>query len=160
MFGARRSTVLLGASQDLVDRARRLGARDARPGPVAAPPLGPPNRSKALVRAELGAADRPIVLAVGRLALQKAYDVLLTLPRLWVRRPQPLVVIAGDGPEKQRLQDRIDVEAPPVRLLGHRSDMSDLLAAADIAVLPAHGRPGPLSLRRRCAPAFPWSPPQ
>ena len=36
---------------------------------------------------------------------------------------------------KQRLQDRIDVEALPVRLLGHRHDMSDLLAAADIAVL-------------------------
>ncbi|HJY26023.1 MAG TPA: glycosyltransferase, partial [Actinomycetes bacterium] len=49
--------------------------------------------------------------------------------------PQPLVVIAGDGPEKQHLQDRIEAEALPVRLLGHRSDMSDLFAAADVAVL-------------------------
>jgi glycosyltransferase involved in cell wall biosynthesis len=136
VYGARRPTVLLGASQDLVDRARRLGARDARPGPVAAPPLGPPNRSKELVRAELGADDRPIVLAVGRLAPQKAYDVLLDAAALWrVRRPQPLVVIAGDGPEKQHLQDRIEAEALPVRLLGHRSDISELLAAADVAVL-------------------------
>lgn len=136
VYGSRRSTVLLGASQDLVDRARHLGARDARPGPVAAPPLGPPIRHRAQVRAELGADDRPLVLAVGRLAPQKAYDVLLDAAALWrPRQPQPLVVVAGDGPEKQRLQNRIDTEALPVFLLGHRSDIPDLLAAADVAVL-------------------------
>jgi glycosyltransferase involved in cell wall biosynthesis len=138
LFGARRATVLLGASQDLVDRARRLGARDARPGPVAAPPLDPPTRTAAEVRAELQSGERPIVLAVGRLAPQKAYDVLLDAAAQWrTRTPQPLVVVAGDGPERTRLQNRIDVEALPVRLLGHRDDVPDLLAAADVAVLPS-----------------------
>jgi glycosyltransferase involved in cell wall biosynthesis len=136
LYGARRAAVLLGASQDLVDRARRLGARDARPGPVAAPPLDPPTRSRAQVRAELHADSRALVLAVGRLAPQKAYDVLLDAAREWrTRTPQPLVVVAGDGPERARLQERIDREALPVRLLGHRDDVPDLLGAADVVVL-------------------------
>lgn len=136
VYGARRATVLLGASQDLVHRARRLGARDARPGPVAAPPLPAPMRTARDVRAELQAGERPLVLAVGRLAPQKAYDVLLDAAGQWrTRAPQPLVVVAGDGPERRRLQQRIDSEALPVRLLGHRDDVPDLLAAVDVAVL-------------------------
>jgi glycosyltransferase involved in cell wall biosynthesis len=138
LFGARRATVLLGASQDLVDRARRLGASDARPGPVAAPPLSPPKRTAADVRVELQAGERPLVLAVGRLAPQKAYDVLLDAAERWrTRNPPPLVIVAGDGPERRRLQNRIDSQALPVRLLGHRDDVPDLLAAANVAVLPS-----------------------
>jgi glycosyltransferase involved in cell wall biosynthesis len=136
LYGARRSSVLLGASQDLVDRARRMGARDARPGPVAAPPLAPPARTRDQVRAELHANGRPLVLAVGRLAPQKAYDVLLDAARQWrTGTPQPLVMVAGDGPEHARLQHRIDSEGLPVRLLGHRDDIPELLAAADVVVL-------------------------
>lgn len=135
-LAARRADVTLGASADLVARAHALGAVDARLAPVAAPPLPPPTREPAAVRAELGAADRPLVLTAGRLAPQKAYDVLLDAARDWARRdPQPLVVIAGDGPEEQALRRRIADEALPVRLLGRRTDMADLLAAADIVVL-------------------------
>ncbi len=136
LFAARRATVLLGASQDLVERARRLGARDARPGPVAAPPLGLPMRTPAQVRAGLGVGARPLVLAVGRLAPQKDYDVLLDAAASWrTRTPVPLVLVAGDGPERDRLRARIDSARLPVQLLGHRSDIHDLLGAADVAVL-------------------------
>jgi glycosyltransferase involved in cell wall biosynthesis len=121
-----------------VTRARELGARDARPSPVAAPGLGAPQRSPEAVRAALGVADRPLVLAVGRLAPQKGYPLLLDAARGWAtRRPAPLLVVAGEGPLRRSLAARIAAEGLPVRLLGHRSDVADLLAAADVVVLPS-----------------------
>ena len=42
--------------------------------------------------------------------------------------------MAGDGPLRAPLQARIDAEHLPVRLLGHRDDVPDLLAAADVVV--------------------------
>lgn len=134
---ANRADLTLGASEDLVARARSLGASTARLGPVAAPPLAASTRDPVHVRAELGAAaDRPLVLAVGRLAPQKGYDVLLRAAATWRNRtPQPLVVVAGDGPLLAELQSAVDREQLPVRFLGRRSDVADLLAAADVAVL-------------------------
>ncbi|MCF2531919.1 glycosyltransferase family 4 protein [Yinghuangia soli] len=132
----RAADVVLGASADLVDRARKLGAADVRLGPVSAPPLPPPRRDPAAVRAELTSADRPIVLAVGRLAPQKAYPVLLDAAARWkTLDPVPLLVVAGGGPLYDELQARIDAEYLPVRLLGHRDDVADLLSAADVAVI-------------------------
>lgn len=136
-LAAVRADVTLGASPDLVQRAQRLGSRDARSCPVAAPPMPPPGRAPADVRAELGAGDgRPVILAVGRLAAQKDYDTLLAAAEVWARRePRPLVAVAGDGPDRDRLQRRIDGADLPVRLLGSRPDVPDLLAAADVYVL-------------------------
>jgi glycosyltransferase involved in cell wall biosynthesis len=134
---ARRADVTLGASSDLVDRARALGARDARLAPVAAPPFPAASRLPGEVRAELGVPqDRPLLLAVGRLAPQKGYDLLLDAAAYWARlEPTPLVLIAGDGPLGPGLTARAEAEQLPVRLLGHREDVPDLLPAADIVVL-------------------------
>lgn len=134
---ARGADVVLGASADLVARAVAVGARDARFVPVAAPALPPPGRSRAAVRAELGVGpDTPLVLSVGRLHPQKGYDVLVTAAARWRRRsPTPQVVIAGDGPSYASLSSRIAQTDAPVRLLGHRDDVPDLLAAADLAVV-------------------------
>ena len=135
-LATRRADVTLGASFDLVQRARRLGARDARLGLVAAPVLPPPSRSREQVRAELGAAGRPLVLAIGRLAPQKDYDTLLAAAAaLRQRQPVPRVAIAGDGPQRDRLQGVIESRGLDVLLLGHRNDVPNLLAAADVYVL-------------------------
>lgn len=136
VLAARRADVTLGASADLVSRARRMGAPDARLAPVAAPAMPTPERDPADVRAELGATGRPLVLAVGRLASQKDYDTMLGAAAHWAgRSPRPLLVIAGTGPERERLQRVIDGERLDVVLLGHRDDVPDLLAAADVFVL-------------------------
>ncbi|AXI80083.1 glycosyltransferase family 4 protein [Peterkaempfera bronchialis] len=135
---ARAADLLLGASSDLVARARELGAGDARLGPVAAPPLAAPAVDRAAARAALpGVAEgRPVVLAVGRLAPQKGFDLLLDASRtLAGLNPRPLVLIAGEGPEGVALRDRIDAEGLPVRLLGHRTDVPELLAAADVVAI-------------------------
>jgi glycosyltransferase involved in cell wall biosynthesis len=134
---ARAAAVTLGASDDLVARAGALGARDARLGAVAAPVLPEPRRAAAAVRAELGAGpDEPLILSVGRLHPQKGYDVLIAAAARWRElSPRPLVVIAGTGPSYLDLASRISAARAHVVLLGHRDDVADLLAAADLAVV-------------------------
>ncbi|MFJ8597017.1 glycosyltransferase family 4 protein [Streptomyces sp. NPDC093598] len=138
------STVVLGTTSALVDRARLTGARDARlaavalPGPRRPPEPDDPDRLRPKVRAELGAIGRPLLMAVGSLERHRGYDVLLDAARAWRRLdPPPLVVIAGEGPLRGELQGRIEEEALPVRLIGRRDDITDLLAAADLALLPS-----------------------
>ncbi|MFE9094831.1 glycosyltransferase family 4 protein [Streptomyces sp. NPDC007264] len=139
---ARAASVVLGTSSDLVDRARRRGARDARLAAVSLPaPRTPaehddPDRTHPKILAELGATGRPLLMAVGTLDRHRGYDVLLDASRAWRRLdPLPLIVIAGEGPLRTVLQRRIEDEELPVRLLGRRDDVADLLAAAEIALV-------------------------
>ncbi|MFD4246349.1 glycosyltransferase family 4 protein [Streptomyces sp. NPDC058525] len=134
---ARAAAVVLGASSDLVDRARLRGARDARLAPVAVPAAAP-GADPGKVRAELGAVGRPLLIAVGSLVAHRGYSVLLDAAREWrTLDPLPLLVIAGEGPLRTELARRIVEEGLPVRLLGRRRDAAQLLAAADLAVLPS-----------------------
>nr|WP_223184004.1 MULTISPECIES: glycosyltransferase family 4 protein [unclassified Streptomyces] len=136
---ARAATIVLGTSSDLVDRARRRGARDARLAPVTVlPARGPVCLHDGKARAELGAVDRPLLMAVGALERDRGHRTLLDAAREWRDlSPQPLLVIAGEGRERLALQRRIETENLPVRLIGRREDIAELLAAADIAVLPS-----------------------
>lgn len=138
------ASVVLGTTSALVDRARRTGARDARlaavamPGPRQAVEHDDPDRLRPKVRAELGSTGRPLLIAVGSLERHRGYDVLLDASRAWLRLdPVPLVVIAGEGALRAELQRRIEDEELPVRLIGRRDDVSELLAAADVALLPS-----------------------
>jgi len=142
----RAATVVLAVSSDLVDRARGHGARDVRlapaavPRPIARPPRPPADgdRRKQLIRAEFGAVDRPLLLAVGRLEPIKGYDLLLDAVARWAVHPlRPLLVVAGEGSARAALQRRIDTEKLPVQLVGRRDDVPELLSAADLVVLPS-----------------------
>ncbi len=141
---AKAASVVLGSSSDLVDRARSRGARDARLAAVALPAPRRPlsesedaDRLRPKARAELGATDRPLLMAVGSLDRHRGYDTLLDATRAWRRLdPVPLLVIAGEGPLRGELQRRIVNEGLPVRLVGPRDDIGELLAAADLALLP------------------------
>ncbi|MDL4820327.1 glycosyltransferase [Actinomadura opuntiae] len=137
---ARGAAVVLGVSPDLEERMRALGARSVRHAlvPAPAPREQPGPAVRADLRAELGVGDRPLILTVARLADQKGLPTLLDAARGWTgRTPPPLVAIAGDGPLEDDLRARIEAEDLPVRLLGRRSDVPALLAAADIAVVPS-----------------------
>ncbi|MFI9153508.1 glycosyltransferase family 4 protein [Streptomyces sp. NPDC053367] len=139
---AKTASVVLGTTSDLVDRARSTGARDARLAAVALPgrrtAVERDESHRPKLRAELGATGRPLLLAVGSLDRHRGYEVLLDAARAWrPLDPVPLVVIAGEGPLRPLLQRRIEDEGLPVRLLGRRDDVADLLAAADVALLPS-----------------------
>lgn len=132
---ARGVDVALAASSDLHDHLIALGASDARLAPVAAPPRRAEGDADA-IRAELGIGDRPLLVSVGRLHAQKDYGTLVEAAKRWRSlEAEPVVVIAGDGPERERLQALVDAAGVDMRLLGHRTDVADLLAAADLAVV-------------------------
>ena len=143
----RGADLVLAVSSDLAANARSAGARDVRVFPALAPPLPPAERDRAEVRADLGVPDgRPLVVAVGRLHPQKGYDVLLDAVGRWAGRPSaPLFAVAGDGPLHDELAARIAAERLPVVLLGRRSDVADLLGAADVCVLPSRWEGSPFT---------------
>jgi glycosyltransferase involved in cell wall biosynthesis len=102
------------------------------------------------VRAELGIpAEAPLVGTIGFLRYPKAIDNL-------VRAAAPLrdavpgvrVLIAGEGPDRpaiEQLMDELDLHGT-VMLLGLRSDVPDILAALDVAVIPSDSEGSPLSV--------------
>jgi glycosyltransferase involved in cell wall biosynthesis len=92
-------------------------------------------------RASLGVpANAKLLLALGRLHRNKAFDVLIrALPLM----PGVHVAIAGEGPERDDLRDlarREDV-SDRLHLVGWRSDTDALLAAADLLVCPSRHEP-------------------
>jgi glycosyltransferase involved in cell wall biosynthesis len=106
---------------------------------VAAPAIPEVRTPSAAVRESLGIGDGPLVLTVGRLASQKDYPTLLSVAAEVAKdRPDVEFLVVGDGPLRDNLQARIDAEGLPVRLLGHRDDVADLLGAADAFLLTSH----------------------
>jgi L-malate glycosyltransferase len=87
--------------------------------------------------------DRLVLLLMARLEERKGHAVLLEaitqLPEQI--RDRALVLIAGDGPEKDALQAQVHSLhiADQVRFLGHREDRWSLYEAADLVVLPSIG---------------------
>ena len=152
---ARRAQASLCVSPDLVQHVFRLGGQP-RLAPVgSALPVGS-GRPAAELRTELGAEGRALIVCVGRLHHQKGLDVLVDAVSLLARHPcRPLVVVAGEGPERASLEQRIREISAPVRLIGARSDVADLLAAADIAVLPSRWEGSPLFAHEALAAGVP-----
>ncbi len=92
--------------------------------------------------------DRPVVLAVGRLAAQKGFGVLLQAAARWRDlRPRPLLVIAGEGPLEAQLKAEADRLGLDARFTGQRDDVPALLAAAAVFVLPSLWEGQPLILQ-------------
>jgi glycosyltransferase involved in cell wall biosynthesis len=88
------------------------------------------------------------VLAAGRLAPQKGLETLIAAAALWRdRRPAPLTVIAGTGPLADQLAGQARDLAADVTFLGWRDDVTALLAAADLFVLPSRWEGQPLVLQ-------------
>jgi glycosyltransferase involved in cell wall biosynthesis len=144
------------------DWALRVGI--GSPEQVIAIPNGVPSdrvearRSRAEVRAELGIGDAFMILSTGRLAEQKGLEYLIRAAAL-LRRGMPAarIVLAGDGPlgrELAELVASLGLE-DAVALLGHRSDIGDLLAASDLVVLPSLWEGLSISLLEAMAAARP-----
>ncbi|TKB88710.1 MAG: glycosyltransferase [Nitrospira sp.] len=97
-----------------------------------------PNRQK--VREELGIVSRPVLVMIARLTEAKGHCFLLqALPDLIKAWPNLCCVFVGDGELREHLQ-RLAVELavePSCRFLGVREDIADILAAADVVVLPS-----------------------
>lgn len=142
---ARNVDSVLCVSADLEERMRAAGARRVGHAVVPAPPVSLTPAAdvsapaRAAIRAEFGAGpDQQVVLAIGRLAAQKEFGLLLDAAARWRDvRPEPVLVIVGSGPLEAELTGRAAALGLAVRFAGHRSDVPALLAAADVFVLPS-----------------------
>jgi glycosyltransferase involved in cell wall biosynthesis len=129
------SRAVVTVSEAIAGRLRSAGLRRAPvviPNAVTTPDL--PDRGAARRALDLDP-DAPVALCAARLVDQKRHDVLL---RAWARLPvQCVLLVAGDGPNRQAIESlHTDLGlADRVRLLGNRSDVPRLLAAADVATL-------------------------
>ncbi|HUA27567.1 MAG TPA: glycosyltransferase [Streptosporangiaceae bacterium] len=146
---ARRADVVLCVSADLEERMCRAGARDVELAVVPAPPATAPAADVVeKARADIAAAGRPVVLAVGRCAPQKGFDVLIeAMGLLGDREPAPLLAIAGDGPLTDQLARQALASGVDARFLGRRDDVPALLAAADVTAVPSRWEGQPLIIQ-------------
>lgn len=114
---AKRVECVPGVGVDLSRFGEKSGAREAK-------------------RAEIGAGDRILLLSVGELNENKNHEtVLRALPAL----PDAVYAVAGVGNKREELLAL--AESLGVRdrfhLLGYRSDVKELLEAADVFVFPS-----------------------
>jgi glycosyltransferase involved in cell wall biosynthesis len=97
-----------------------------------------PNRRK--IRLELGITEGPVLVTVARLTEAKGHRYLLqALPRLLETWPHLCCVFVGNGElrdQLQRLVRELAIERS-CRFVGIREDIADILAAADVVVLPS-----------------------
>lgn len=147
---AARAALVLAVSPDLRERMTARGAVRTDHAVVAAPEATAPSADgRERRRAELGVPpDGILALTVGRLAQQKGLDTLVEAATQFRDTcPQVRVVVAGEGPRRGALESLIAERALPMTLLGRRSDVPDLLAAADLAVSAARWEGQPVWLQ-------------
>jgi glycosyltransferase involved in cell wall biosynthesis len=145
---ARGADLVLCVSPDLEGRMRAAGARRVERAVVAAPDPASDPAAARVAPAAIASAGRPVVLAVGRLARQKGFGVLLEAAVGWRDLdPAPLVAIAGDGPLAGELRARAAELGVEALFLGRRDDVPALLAAAAVFVLPSQWEGQPLVLQ-------------
>jgi glycosyltransferase involved in cell wall biosynthesis len=153
---AARADSVLCVAPDLEERMRAAGGRRVGRAivpaavPAAAAPAAGVSAETPTARPLPGepAPDRPLVLAAGRLAAQKGFGTLLEAAAGWRDlRPEPLLVIAGEGPLEASLKSQAARLGLDTRFAGHRDDIPALLAAAAVFVLPSTWEGQPLILQ-------------
>ena len=84
------------------------------------------------------AADGPVILCVANLIHYKGHRYLLEACAQLRDGGMPFtLVLVGDGPERGELEQRAAGLSIDVRFLGRRTDIAQLLARADVCVLPS-----------------------
>ena len=144
------------------DRRKMIEMEGIDPAKIRLIPNGipsPANGAVADVRAELGIEPgAPVLGVVCELRAQKALEVLFEAAALLLAEfPTLKVLVAGDGPERARLEEgarRLGV-ADTVLFLGIRRDVPAVLAAVDVAVLSSDYEGSPLSVMEYMAAAKP-----
>jgi glycosyltransferase involved in cell wall biosynthesis len=92
--------------------------------------------------------DRPIVVSVGRLSVEKGFPDLQDALASIQAQQRPLTLIVGDGPKRAELESRTKAMGldRDILFLGYRRDVPAVLAASDLFVLASHWEGLPLGL--------------
>ena len=81
-----------------------------------------------------------IVLAVGRLSVEKGYTYLLKAAKYYEASGlQIITIIAGEGNQRKRMEKRIEDGLKNVHIIGHtsQSDLNELYNVADVLIVPS-----------------------
>ena len=130
---------LIGNTEDIVDYIRKQGWPAERahylPNFVSSKRVAPLSRTQFDTPE-----DAPLLVALGRLHTNKAFDVLIDAMN---NVPGAYLWIAGSGPEEAALKQRVATLKLDARIkfLGWRDDTEALLGAADIFVCPSRHEP-------------------
>ncbi len=146
----------------VVERLQRERLRPARavvvPNGVAPVPPVPEAERAALRRELTGSLEAPVLLAVGRLAVGKGYEELMTaFAEVAATVSDVVLVVVGDGPlapALARLADQLGI-AHRVRLLGQRHDVGALMRSADVYVSASHFEGLPLAMLEAMSAGLP-----
>ncbi|MGN6250462.1 MAG: glycosyltransferase [Marmoricola sp.] len=98
--------------------------------------------------------DAPVVSCIARLVPQKRHDLLL---EAWAGVEQGVLLVVGDGPNRQDLERRAQRLGltDRVRFLGERDDVDRILAATDCSVLSTDWEGLPISVLEAMAVGVP-----
>lgn len=112
--------------------------------------LTPVNTDRNAVRNRLGLPDGVVGIIVASMEKVKRHkDLLLALALLRDQELPVTMLIVGDGPERKHLEEMthdLKLGDEQIRFLGIRSDVTDLLGAADFFVLPSEMEGLPVSM--------------
>jgi glycosyltransferase involved in cell wall biosynthesis len=154
-LGGRMTDIFLTVStEEAADARRLLIARHAVPVLNGRDPhrFRPDPEARARLRAELGAADDTVVVAiVSRLVRHKGHSELAAALAALPADLKVVLWVVGDRLATDRGQDvvatlRAAGLGDRLRLLGYRDDIPAVLAAADIFALPSHFEGLPMSV--------------
>ncbi len=98
-----------------------------------------------MVRAKLGVTDQPTIGILATLRDWKGHDYLLDAMKiLAVEFPQWKLIVIGDGPQRVRLEARVQNEAlaNTVRFVGNVENVPEWLSTLDLFTLPSYGDEG------------------
>jgi glycosyltransferase involved in cell wall biosynthesis len=144
--------------------AKLLVGRGVRPGNISiisnsVSPQSPPSTD--LITATKAAfgltGSNFVILAVGRLSAEKGQaDLLAAISQMRDTGPPNIrVLIAGDGPDRRRLQRQAAPLGSAVIFTGHVRDPWPLYNIAQLFVLPSHSEGSPLAILEAMAARLP-----
>ncbi len=115
--------------------------------------------ARSRIRASLAIPDSASVIAmIARMHPIKGHRIMLRImARIAARRPDALLMLVGDGPERsacEALTEKLDLQNS-VRFLGSRKDVPDLLTASDLVVAPSQSEGLPTVAIEACAASRP-----
>jgi predicted dehydrogenase/glycosyltransferase involved in cell wall biosynthesis/NADPH:quinone reductase-like Zn-dependent oxidoreductase len=107
---------------------------------------------------ELGVGGKIILLTVARFTEQKDHASLVrALPAILVAHPSVVLLLVGSGPEMEHvgaLAEELGVSGQ-IQFLGQRTDVPELMAIADVFILPSRFEGLPLAILEAMSLAIP-----
>ena len=128
------------------------------PNGVEIPPL-PDAAARHQARLALGLPEEALAIGcIARLSAEKNHQALLSaMERLIRELPAARLILAGDGPERTRIEEQIQKLrlSGHVHLLGYRADIEKLLPGLDLVALSSRREGLPLALLEAMARGIP-----